>query len=275
MRIYNEILGEYVEIVRWPIEKIVSMSSGLTESLYMMGLGDIVVGTDAFSNKPSEARKKPKVGSYTHVNMDMIRELKPDIVVTITGVQRGIIERLRSEKIPVYPLPMPTDVAGIISNASILGYITGYIDRARELTMGLYGKLSELVTRRSNSVRKILVVLDFGPRGGLWSPGGASHISDAIHIVGGISITDKEPLSYIETSSIITKVRDIDLVVYENSSYITSENPIGYRSLVEMLEKAGIRYHKLETFQEETLAHTGPSFILESMSKLKNLIEYL
>ncbi|MEM4971859.1 MAG: ABC transporter substrate-binding protein [Sulfolobales archaeon] len=275
MRIYNEILGEYVEIVRWPVERIVSMSSGLTETLYMMGLGDLVVGTDAFSNKPPEARKKPKVGSYTHVNIDMIRELRPDIVVTITGVQRGIIETLRKERIAVYPLSMPTDVAGIISNTSILGYITGYIENARELSAKLIGKLGELVPRDRGRAKNILAVLDFGPRGGLWSPGGASHISDAIYLVGGICATEKEPVSYVETKTILEKLNSVDLVIYENASYITSEHPIGYRSLVEMLEKRGVRYSKLEVFHEETLAHTGPSFILDSMAKLKSIIEGL
>jgi len=274
-KIYNEILGEYVEIVRWPVERIISMSSGLTEMLYMMRLEDLIVGTDAFSNKPPEAKKKPKVGSYMHVNIDIIRELKPDIVVTITGVQRSIVERLRNERIAVYPLPMPADVAGIISNTSILGYITGYIDNARKLSTELLRKIGELIPRDRSRTRSVLAVLDFGPRGGLWSPGSASHISDAIHLVGGICATEKEPVSYVETKTILEKLESVDIVIYENASYITLEQPIGYRSFAEMLEKRGIKYHKLEVFHEETLAHTGPSFILDSMSKLKNIIESL
>lgn len=80
MRIYNEILSQYTEI-EIPVKRIVSLSSGLTEALYMMGLGDLIVGTDAFSNKPTEARRKAKVGSYTHVNIELLKSLEPDIIL--------------------------------------------------------------------------------------------------------------------------------------------------------------------------------------------------
>lgn len=273
MRVFNEILGRYLEI-NPPVRRIVSMSSGLTEALFMMGLGDMVVGTDAFSNKPPEARRTRKVGSYTHVNIDLVRELKPEIIFTITGVQRGAMERLAREGFPVYPLPMPTDVAGIISNVSLLGYATGYVSEARELSTKLYRAIGGYLGVGRNRP-KVLVVLDFGPRGGLWSPGAASHISDAIHIAGGLSVSGFEPTSYVEVRSVIGKIRSVDLVIYENSSYITSEEPVGYKALQKMLSEEGIEYGKLVVFNEETLAHTGPSFILEGMGVLKKLIDQL
>ncbi|HWQ16706.1 MAG TPA: ABC transporter substrate-binding protein [Sulfolobales archaeon] len=274
MKIFNEILGRYVEI-ETPVNRIISMSSGLTEALFMMGLGGLVVGADAFSNKPPEARNVKKVGSYMHVNINLIKELRPNIIFTITGVQRGIIETLVREGFPVYPLPMPTDVAGIISNISLLGYAINHVKEARKLVTRLYRVVGEYLDEEVIERPRILVALDFGPRGGLWSPGAASHISDAIHIVGGVSVSGCEPVSYIETMRIIEKAERIDLVIYENSSYITSEKPIGYEALQEMLSKKGVGFKKLVVFNEERLAHTGPSFILESMGVLKKLISGL
>jgi iron complex transport system substrate-binding protein len=274
LKIFNEILGRYVEI-ETPVNRIISMSSGLTEALFMMGLGDLVVGADAFSNKPPEARNVKKVGSYMHVNINLIKELRPNIVFTITGVQRGIIDTLVREGFPVYPLPMPTDVAGIISNISLLGYATNHITEARKLVTRLHRAVGRYLYEEVIERPRILVTLDFGPRGGLWSPGAASHISDAIHIVGGVSVSGYEPVSYIETAKIIEKTERIDLVIYENSSYITSEKPIGYEALQEMLSKKGVDFKKLVVFNEERLAHTGPSFILESMDILKKLVSEL
>jgi len=274
LKIFNDILGRYVEI-ETPVNRIISMSSGLTEALFMMGLGDLVVGADAFSNKPPEARNVKKVGSYMHININLIRELRPNIVFTITGVQRGIIDTLVREGFPVYPLPMPTDVAGIISNISLLGYATNHITEARKLVARLHKAVGGYLGGDAIERPRLLVALDFGPRGGLWSPGAASHISDAIHIVGGVSVSGYEPVSYIETSKIVEKVERIDLVIYENSSYITSEKPIGYEALQEMLGKKGVDFKKLVVFNEERLAHTGPSFILESMDILKKLVSEL
>lgn len=272
MRVFNEILGRYVEI-EIPISRVVSMSSGLTEALFMMGLGDIVVGADAFSNKPPEARKVRKVGSYTHVNIGLIKELRPGVVLTITGVQRGVIDTLVREGFPVYPLPMPTDVAGIISNVSLLGYVTGYVDKARDLVARLYRAVGQYLGDSRGDRPRVLVILDFGPKGGLWAPGAASHISDAIHLAGGASVTGNEPVSYVEAGSVIGSVKRIDLIIYENSSYIASGEPIGYKALQGMLSERGVDYKKLVVFNEETLAHTGPSFILEGIGVLKKLID--
>lgn len=272
MRIFNEILGEHVEIPE-RVERIVSLSPGITETLYMLGAGSLVVGTDAFSNKPPEARVKAKVGSYTHVNMDLLMSLKPDLVLVMTGVQRALVDRIRSEGLRVYPLPLPADVAGIVSNISLTGYVTNRVREARELVSKIYRLLGELSKPRSGRDKNVLVVLDFGPRGGLWSPGAASHIGDAIDIVGGLNVAGFERVSYVEVGRVLRGVDRIDILIYENSSYITGDRPAGYEALRSMISSAGIRIGREVVLNEERFAHTGPSFITEAMAFLKELLD--
>src|ERR1039457_1261004 len=49
--------------------------------LYAVGLGDRVVGVTTYCHYPSEARSKPKIGTYIEPNLELIASLRPDLVV--------------------------------------------------------------------------------------------------------------------------------------------------------------------------------------------------
>ena len=48
--------------------RVVSLSPLVTETIFDLDAGDLLVGTSNWCNKPEEARYKPKVGSYTGLN---------------------------------------------------------------------------------------------------------------------------------------------------------------------------------------------------------------
>ncbi len=56
VRVFNEILGHEVDVPERPL-RIVSFSPAITESLFMLGLGENVVGVSAFCARPAEATR--------------------------------------------------------------------------------------------------------------------------------------------------------------------------------------------------------------------------
>ncbi|MEM3947803.1 MAG: ABC transporter substrate-binding protein, partial [Metallosphaera sp.] len=62
MKIFNDVLNESIEI-EYPPKRIVSLDPAATETLFLLGLEDKVVGTDAFSYRPEGAKRKVKLGS--------------------------------------------------------------------------------------------------------------------------------------------------------------------------------------------------------------------
>jgi len=74
--IFSEALGKEVNVPDRP-ERIVSLSPAVTETLFMLGLGDRLIGVSAFCARPEEARRRRKVGSYSTSNVDLLREMKP------------------------------------------------------------------------------------------------------------------------------------------------------------------------------------------------------
>ena len=120
-KVFNEVLGAEMSIPESP-ERIVSFSPAATETLFVLGLGEKVVGVSAFCARPAEARAKRKLGSYNTVRDEVLDELNPDLILTVTGYQREFAVRL-SKRYPVYPLELPVSVAGIVDFVVKVGLV--------------------------------------------------------------------------------------------------------------------------------------------------------
>lgn len=85
----------YAEKRKW---RVVSLHPGITENLFALGLGSLVVGTSEFSDFPEEAKKIPRVGDSKPL-MEKIISLKPDVVINMERDNTGIKETLEKAKI--------------------------------------------------------------------------------------------------------------------------------------------------------------------------------
>ncbi len=64
--------------------RIVSLAPNVTEIVYALGAGDLIVGTDDYSDTPAAAKTKPKVGGVTP-NIERILALHPDLVLVASS----------------------------------------------------------------------------------------------------------------------------------------------------------------------------------------------
>ena len=60
---------------------IVSVGPSNTEILHALGLGRRIVGVDRWSDYPPRVRRLPRVGSDLRVDVSLVSELEPDLVV--------------------------------------------------------------------------------------------------------------------------------------------------------------------------------------------------
>lgn len=78
-----------------PARRIVTLAPHLTELTYSAGAGDRLVGADAYSDYPPEARALPRVGDAFQVDYERLLALRPDLVlVWTTGMPEQVIERI-------------------------------------------------------------------------------------------------------------------------------------------------------------------------------------
>lgn len=132
--------------------RIVSLAPSNTELLYALGLGDSIVGVTAFCDYPPEARTKPRVGGWTTANLDRVRRLKPDLVVTSTFLQGEARTRFAADPFEVLHLD-PRRVADIPATLLDLGEATGTTARAQQLAQWFTEEVERLAARTRNLTR--------------------------------------------------------------------------------------------------------------------------
>jgi iron complex transport system substrate-binding protein len=77
----------------WP-SRIVCLTEETTETLYLLGEGDRVVGISGYTVRPAEARSKPKVSAFINARFDKIDALKPDLILGFSDLQADIAAEL-------------------------------------------------------------------------------------------------------------------------------------------------------------------------------------
>lgn len=108
--------------------RIVCLTEETTETLYLLGEGDRVVGVSGYTARPPEARKKPRVSAFINARFDKIAALDPDLVLAFSDLQADIARELIRRGYPVYTFNQRS-VADILQMIRIVG---GLVGRAAE-----------------------------------------------------------------------------------------------------------------------------------------------
>ena len=83
-------------------QRVISLVPSATESVCALGACKRLVGTDQFSNAPTEVRALPKLGGLDDAQVERIVMLKPDVVLATKSAR--IVERLESLGVKVVVL---------------------------------------------------------------------------------------------------------------------------------------------------------------------------
>jgi len=254
-----------------PLTRIVSLSPATTETLFMLGLGDSVVGVSAFCLRPPEAQNKRILGTYNTIDLEGLSILAPEIIFTTTGFQREFAFNL-SARLNVYPTPLPTSVAEIIGCVVEIGLVTGRYDEARHLASKLTRVVGayELVERLVRSY----VELDLGAP---TSFGAYSYITDALFLAGGLNVFGHEPCSWLVPDPKKVIAEDPEVMIYEPKML----EPFDEEKLQALLIGRGwtgmSAVRNKRTFLVpgrplDFLAHHGPSFVTDALPWLRKVV---
>lgn len=122
-------------------ERIVCLTEETTETLYLLGEQDRIVGISGFTVRPPEARKtKPKVSAFTSAKIERIVELKPDLVIGFSDLQADIAKDLVAAGINTLVFNQRS-VQEILSMILTLSGIVGCADKGQALVEGYVNRL--------------------------------------------------------------------------------------------------------------------------------------
>lgn len=105
-------------------QRIVCLTEETTETLYLLGQGDRVVGVSGYTVRPPEARRKPRVSAFVNARFDKIEALRPDLVLAFSDLQADLSAELVRRGIAVLTFNQRS-VAEILGMIRMLGGLVG------------------------------------------------------------------------------------------------------------------------------------------------------
>ncbi len=124
-------------------KRIVCLTEETTETLYLLGEGDRIVGISGYTVRPPEARQKPKVSSFLHARYEKIEALQPDLILAFSDLQAEITNDLVKRGYPVFTFNQRS-VAEILQMIRVLGGIVGVAEKAEALAKSFEQGLDEI-----------------------------------------------------------------------------------------------------------------------------------
>ena len=187
---FREVVDETGRTVRiaQPVRRIVSLAPNITETLYALGLQDLLAGDTDYCDYPAAAKLKPKVGGAINPSLESIVNLHPDLVLVTKSLNR--LETVRSLDhlgIPSYATD-PHTVQDIISSMERLAEMLGAQQTGATLGQEMERQLAQIEQRIAPMpTARVLFVVWREP---LISVGTGTFIADALRVAGAKSIVD-------------------------------------------------------------------------------------
>ena len=116
--------------------RIVCLTEETTETLYLLGAGDRIVGVSGYTVRPPDARRKPRVSAFLNANFAKIDALRPDLILAFSDLQREIVKELIARGYTVVTFNQRS-VAEILRMIRMLGGLVGLQPDAEALATRL------------------------------------------------------------------------------------------------------------------------------------------
>jgi iron complex transport system substrate-binding protein len=129
-------------MTRYP-SRIVCLTEETTETLYLLGQGDRIVGVSGYTVRPPEARQKPKVSAFINAKFDKIEALEPDLVLAFSDLQADLAAELVRRGVNVVVFNQRS-VGEILRMVAMLGGLVGCQQEAERLADGLAAGLDRI-----------------------------------------------------------------------------------------------------------------------------------
>ena len=129
-------------MARYP-GRIICLTEETTETLYLLGQGDRIVGVSGYTVRPPEARTKPKISAFINAKFDKIVALEPDLILAFSDLQADLVAELIRRGLPVVTFNQRS-VAEILQMIRMLGGLVGCQADAERLAERLEADLERI-----------------------------------------------------------------------------------------------------------------------------------
>jgi len=257
-------------VPRYP-SRIVCLTEETTETLYLLGEGDRVVGVSGYTARPPEARRKPKVSAFISARFDKIEALRPDLVLAFSDLQADIARELIRRGYPVFTFNQRS-VSEILQMIRIVGALVGRADAGDALASQMEGNLDAIRRSAAAMTRRPRVFFEE------WDApliSGIRWVEELVEIAGG------DPIFPELRDKALGKDRIVDpaLVVERDPDVIVASWCGKAMKKRTILERPGwdrisaVRGDRIHEIKSTYILQPGPASLTEGVARLHAILK--
>lgn len=250
-------------------QKVISLAPSNTEILYAIGAGAQMIGRDSFSDYPAEAKNLPDIGGKSGLNMEMIANMKPDLVLAGGINTPEQVKAFEDLKITVYYVANPTDLDGMYENVKTVSQLVGKEKEADALIASLKQKVQKVddVLKGVSERPRVFYELDASEPAKPWTAGKGSFIDQLIVRAGGINAAG-ELDAWAQISQEELLVQNPDVIILGDATYGVSVEQVAQRPGWDKIN--AVKNQKVYPFDDNLVSRPDPRMVdaLVGLAKL-------
>ncbi|KAA3648431.1 MAG: ABC transporter substrate-binding protein [Chloroflexi bacterium] len=186
---FTDDLGRTIVLEELPTA-IVSTAPSITESLFAMGAGDLVIGRDEYSIYPEAAFDVESIGPvFGDLPLEVILAMEPDLVIVAQIIPAEQVTQLEELGLTVYWQANPLTFDDLYDNLRSLGQLVGHENDAQMLISSLQDRVAAVVNTLEGVEEKPVVFyeLDATDPDNPWTSGAGTFIDTIFTMAGGVN----------------------------------------------------------------------------------------
>ena len=241
-----------------------------TETLYLIGEGERVVGVSGYTVRPPEARQKPRVSAFINARFDKIEALRPDLILAFSDLQADIAAELIRRGYPVVTFNQRS-IAEILQMIVMVGALVGRGDRAEALVTRLTAGLDEIRAAAARMPRRPRVFFEE------WDApiiSGICWVDELIEIAGGQPIFPELRSASLAKHRIVAPsdviLRDPEVIVASWCGKGVKKKSIVERQGWETV--SAVKAQRIHEIKSTYILQPGPASLTEGVRQLHTCI---
>jgi iron complex transport system substrate-binding protein len=247
--------GRTVQLAQ-PARRIVSLAPHLTEQLFAIGAGDLIVGTTDFADFPEAAKGLPRVARAHSVDLERVSAARPDLVLVWgSGFPPATVDAVRRLGVPTF-VSEPARLADIATSLERLGALTG---RSPERAAAAFNAKLAALRDRYRGRREVRVFYQVW-NDPLMTLGGRHVVSEGIALCGGRNV-------FADLAPIAPRVSTEAVLAADPEVIVTAEPGARPSGALAMWQRFGritaVRRNLLVTLDADRINRHGPRIVDE------------
>jgi len=197
-----------------PPKRIVSLAPNITEMIFKIGAGDMLIGRTDFCIYPPAALKVPSLGGYLNPDYEKLVSLQPDIIFLLPNLEME--RKLQRLDLKTFTLANET-IEEIFLGLQALGRVLGCSGQANAVVAGIQDTLqwieAQAAERDTTFSVLLLVGREAGSLRGLYAAGKDTYFSEILERCGGRNVFEDAPARYFDISKEELIQRDPDVIM--------------------------------------------------------------